>query len=164
MSTDPAGPSALPDFAKDLLEAEDRRRESLESRGTSVITVSGTLVTLLLALGALVTKQKDFVLEGLARDLLTAAVVAFVVAALLAIATYAPQPTRVTDARVLSNELPEVWQWGEEHAAKRVTTTRLDQLATAQDANDLKAGLLLAAVLCQVAAVLLVAAAVIDIL
>src|SRR5689334_21212423 len=38
---------AFPDFVKDLLAVEDKRRDSLEARGSSMITVSASLVTLL---------------------------------------------------------------------------------------------------------------------
>jgi hypothetical protein len=163
MSADAAGP-LYTDFVKELQDAEDKRRESLDARGAQVITVSGTLVTLLLALGALVTKRQDFVLDGVAGDLIKIAVIAFGLAALLAIATYMPQPTRITDAAQLQRDLPELWQRSPDYARKRTTVTRTEQLAEAQRANDTKARLLLGAIFFQTVAVGLVAAAVVDLL
>ena len=164
MTDDSTGQSVYPEFVKDLLASEDKRRESLESRGMSVITVSGTLVTLLLGLAALVTKRQDFVLPGTARNLVMAAVVVFVLAALLAMATYAPQSARITDPADLARALPKVWDRGVEFARQKTTMTRLEELAAMQRANDLKARALLSAVIVQVVAVLLLAASVIVIL
>jgi hypothetical protein len=160
----PGSPAVFAEFVTELLAAEDKRRESLEARGGSVITVSGTLVTLLLALAALVTKEKAFSLPHAARDRLSFAVLAFVVAALFAIATYAPQPTRITDPAELAGLLPTLWNRGTDFALKKTTATRLEQLRTAQTANDRKARALLAAVTAQVVAVILLAWAVLEIL
>jgi hypothetical protein len=82
------------DFARDLLAAEEARREAMTARGMSVITISGTLVTLLVGLAALVTKGGSFRLTGGARDLVTASVVAFALSAVLAIMAYAPYRER----------------------------------------------------------------------
>jgi hypothetical protein len=145
--------AVFPEFVKDLLAVEDKRRETLEARGASVITVSGTLVTLLVALGAFVTNRQGFVLSDTTRAPLSVAVIAFVVAALLGIVTYIPQPVRVTDPNALAELLPEYWPKGKEFALKKITATRLDQLASLQKSNDWKAGALLAAVAGQVVAV-----------
>jgi hypothetical protein len=158
------GQEVFPDFAKDLLAAEDKRRESLEARGTSMITASATLVTLLVALGAFVTNRQGFMLPDATRVPLSIAVVGFVVAALLGIATYVPQPTRVTDPIALTGLLPEYWPKGNDFAQKKVTVTRLEQLATLQKGNDWKARALLAAVVAQVTAVGALASAVFGLL
>jgi hypothetical protein len=157
-------PAIFAELVIELVAAEDKRRESLEARGNSVITVSGTLVTLLLALAALVTREKTFRLPDAARDRLSIAVLASVLAALLAIATYMPQPARITDPAQLSRLLPSIWDRGTDFALKKATATRLEQLTTTQTANDRKARALLGAVLAQVIAVLLLAWAVLEIL
>ena len=123
------GQTVYPDFVKELLAAEDKRRESLESRGMAVITVSGTLVTLLLGLAALVTSRQGFVLQGSARAFLVAAVVAFVVAAVFAISTYIPQPARITDPADLAKTLPGLWNKGEDFAQQKTTATRIEPTA-----------------------------------
>jgi hypothetical protein len=140
------GRAVFAELIRELLAAEDERRESLEARGGSVITVSGALVTLLLGLAALATKEKSFTLPEAARDRLSIAVFAFVLAALL------------------STLLPTIWDRGTDFALKKATATRLEQLATTQTANDRKARALLGAVAAQVVAVLLLAWAVLALL
>jgi hypothetical protein len=157
-------PTVFAELVSELLAAEERRQASLEARGSAVITVSGALVTLLLALAALVTEEQTFTLPDAARDRLSLAVVAFVLAALLAIATYAPQAARVTDPAELAKVLPTIWDRGTDFALKKATATRIDQLTTTQAANDRKARALLAAVAAQVVALLLLAWAVLAIL
>ncbi|TCO56056.1 hypothetical protein [Actinocrispum wychmicini] len=156
--------AVFPEFVKDLLAVEDKRRETLEARGASVITVSGTLVTLLVALGAFVPNRQGFVLPDTTRAPLSVAVIAFVVAALLGIATYVPQRVRLTDPNALAELLPGYWPKGREFALKKVTATRLEQLTVLQKGNDWKARALLAAVVGQVVAVGALAWAVLVIL
>jgi hypothetical protein len=157
------GPEIFAGLVAEQLASEEKRRESLEGRGGFVITLSGALVTLVLAIAALVTRQRTFVLPPDARDRLSYAVVAFVIAALLAIATYAPQRTRVTDPAQLAALLPRLWERGADFALKKVTATRVEQLALTQQSNDWKARALLGAVSAQVIAVLLLAWAVLAI-
>lgn len=157
-----SGGKVVSDLVVEMLAAEDKRRESLEARGRSVITVSGTLVTLLLALAAVGSKGKNFHVPQIAQVGLGLAVVAFIVAALLAIATYVPQPARVTDPAELMDLLPRMWNRGSEFWLQKSTVTRLDQLATTQAVNDKKARLLLGAISVQVLAVLLLAWAVLE--
>lgn len=161
---EPDGATRYAAFVEDLLTAEDARRASLESRGASVITVTGTLVTLLLGLAALAMKEAaTFTLTPAARDRLAYAVIAFVVAALCAIATAIPQTARVTDATQLQALLPDLWEQDADFARKNTTATRLDQLVGMQRTNDRKALALLAAMIAQVAAILLLAWAVLAI-
>ena len=156
--------AVFPDFVKDLLTVEDKRRDSLEARGSSMITASATLVTLLVALGAFVTNRQGFQLPEATRAPLSVAVVAFVVAAVLGIATYIPQPARMTDPVALASLLPEYWPKGKDFAQKKITVTRLEQLATLQRTNDWKARALLAAVAAQLVAVGALAWAVLGLL
>lgn len=159
-----AGPTLIAEFVGELVTAEDDRRKSLEARGSAVITVSGTLVTLLLGLAALITKAQSFVLSETARQRLSFAVVAFVVAVLLAIASHAPQPARITAAADLKGLVPDLWVREGDFAAKKLTATRLDQLEALQTANDRKALVLLAAVAAQVIAVALLGWTVLGVL
>lgn len=57
-----------------LLAEERERKKSIEQRGLSVVTSSGTLATLLFALAVLVTGSKGFQLPGSSRQLLVASV------------------------------------------------------------------------------------------
>src|SRR5262249_12281036 len=65
----------------DQLDEERRRKTSLEQRGTAVITTSGTLVSLLFALAALITTRKQFHIPPSAQLILLLAVAFFVIAA-----------------------------------------------------------------------------------
>ena len=75
------GSEVYADFIKSMLDAEDSRKSSLEQRGISIITTSGTLVTLLFGLTAAITGAKTFTFPAAARDWLTPAAIAFDVAA-----------------------------------------------------------------------------------
>jgi hypothetical protein len=149
----PSGQQVFADLVVELITAEDKRRDSLEARGSGVISASGALVALLLAIGALVTDQDSFVLTDAAGLRLSLAAIAFVAAAILAIGTYAPQAVRLTSGADLANLLPTYWDKGADFALKKATATRLEQLAVAQRSNDLKARLLTAAIAVQVIAV-----------
>ncbi|MEU2264746.1 hypothetical protein ABZ557_31795 [Streptomyces sp. NPDC019645] len=153
MSADDAAALPYTEFVKDLLTFEDKRRESLEARGAGVISVSGTLVTLLLAFGAFARGKPDAHLPDAAADGLSVAVVAFVAAALLGVLTYAPQRTRIIDPEALARLLPALWEMGRDHSLKKTTAARLEQFAVVQKANNWKARVLAAAVLAQVTGV-----------
>src|SRR5438874_11264301 len=47
--------TVYPEYVKQLLDGQEAKLVSVESRGGSVVTVSGTLVTLLLGIASLVT-------------------------------------------------------------------------------------------------------------
>lgn len=149
--------TVLADYVKDLVTAEDARRASLEARGASVITASGALVTLFFALSALATKQPDFVLASGPRLLIGFGAAAFATAAVLAIGTFVPRGARLTDPLGLARQLPELWEHDNDFARKKATITRLGELADTQQGNDIRARLLMAAIACQVAGVLVVA-------
>ena len=89
---DDSGVSVLDAFIKDALTAQDQRKASFEQRGLAVITTSGALATLLLALAALsTTKQTTLVLPGSAKPWLIAALILFFVSAVAALGTNVPQ-------------------------------------------------------------------------
>jgi hypothetical protein len=148
------------DAVRDLLAAEEGRRDAMTARGMSVIMISGTLVTLLAGLAAFATKSRGFPLTGGARVLVTASVITFALSALLAIATYAPHRERGPEVDGLGAVLKETWDEGADFARKKVMATRLLLLKTMQDANDRRAYALLAAVGAQAIAVVLLAVAV----
>lgn len=164
-SDEPAtGAAQYATFVKGLLDAEEARRTVIESRGAGVITSSGALVTLLLAFAALVTKQDGFTLGTGTRILLTISVIAFIGAAVLAMTTYTPRTTEIVDANQLKTELRKIWDQDTDYARIMITSTWLDQLGAAQRSNDTKAWLLVAAVLAEVAAVLMLGLAVLAVL
>lgn len=71
--------------AKEQLQNERQTRSLLVQRASIVITTSGTLVTLLLGAAALVTKSQSFTQPHYVLVEVTAAVVLFVLAALVAL-------------------------------------------------------------------------------
>jgi hypothetical protein len=148
------------------VEDEQARKTSLEQRGLAVITTSGVLVSLLFGLGAIGVKR--FETLGLplpAMLLLIAALLAFVSAAGLGLATNRPR-TYVALAledmqRMVSLEL---WEKAQEPAARRVAENRVGIIATARKHNATKASLLQWAIAAESAGVALVALSVVDLL
>jgi putative alpha-1,2-mannosidase len=147
----------LADFVKDQLEQEDKRRASLETRGVGVITVSGTLVTLLFGISAVVTKNAAFTAPAEVRHRLSWALLAFAVSSVIAIGTTMPLATQIVDANRLGPELQRRWDGTLDAAQKQITGTRMADLSSAQRINTIKSLLLMTAVTAQVVAVLLLA-------
>src|SRR4051812_33497413 len=143
-----AGPT-IAGFVVGLVASEDARRTSLEARGAAVITSSGGLVTLVLGIGALVTKSSQFTLTGGAQDRVGYSVLAFVLAALFAAMTYVPQGYDVTDPDALRRALDTRWAQPADSELLVITGKRLEQLSQAQRVNDRKASALFAAMLTQ---------------
>lgn len=145
------------DFVKDQLEQEDKRRASLETRGVGVITVSGTLVTLLFGISAVVTKNAAFTAPAEVRQRLSWALLAFAVSSVIAIGTTMPLATQIVDATRLGPEIQHRWGSTLDAAQKKITGTRVADLTSAQRVNTIKSLLLMTAVSAQVVAVLLLA-------
>jgi|1186.fasta_scaffold139016_2 hypothetical protein len=127
--TDDKAPATYAEMVSELLAAEDSKRESLEARAKSVVSVSGALVSILLGIAALITADKAFTLANSARHVLSS-VLGFVLSALLASLTFLPQAIRITDPVELARLLPGMWEsTGPDAALKRVTATRLEASA-----------------------------------
>jgi hypothetical protein len=146
----------------DYLSAEVNHKTSIEQRGLAVITTSGVLVSLLVALSALVLgKDTTEFLNGPTRALLVAAVLVFVVAAGFGLAVNAPgRYWGLSDddlERIV--EVPS-WNAEKEEAALLVGQQRVAELKRAVSANDNKAALLQRGIGAEVVGVALVAAAV----
>ena len=101
-----AGPIGdfLADVAKQQLQYERQTRSTLVQRASLVITTSGTLVTLLLGAAALVTKSQCFTPPRQLLGEVTAAVVLFILAALVALAINWPWRQTVIDVDLLVSE------------------------------------------------------------
>ena len=80
-------------YVVEQLEVEEKRRASLESRGLAVITSSGTISGLLLAFAALADRREGLELSDDVTPWLIAALIAFVVAALLGVGLNTPSET-----------------------------------------------------------------------
>jgi hypothetical protein len=138
------------DFLKEQLAAEETRKTSLEQRGLAVITSSGILATLSFGSLALVKRGDRIPLPGPSTVLLVAGAVAFLVAAVLALATNAPLRHRAVNPLALKASLREHAADAEGTALIRVTSTRLGLLASIRKGNDLKAVVFLAAMVAEV--------------
>jgi hypothetical protein len=152
------------DYVKEQIDLEDRRRASLEARGSGVITVSGTLVTLLFAFSAVVTRTPGLALPGVLKVRLTWALIAFAVSSLIAIGTLIPLALHTVDAARLAPVLRNRWDGTVDEALKTTTATRVADLASLQRVNTVKSMLLVAAVAVQVVAVALLVWAVTGLL
>jgi hypothetical protein len=146
---------------KELVSAEDARRVSLETRSTTIVTVSGVLVTLLLALAGAVTPKDSATITHQSRGFLLGAVVAFTVAAALAALTYGPQRFAPYDISALAAEIQDLWYKPADVAQRKVIADYLEQLRLLQRANNLRGLLFTAAIATQILAITLLAAAVV---
>jgi hypothetical protein len=147
-------------FIKEQLDAEEANKTSLEGRAISVITTSGTLVTLLFALSSLLTAAKGFTQPVEATVPLRIALVGFVLAAVLALIVNLPLPYRFVVPGDLQTAVEEMWDDDPSTASKRTAATHVRMLRTAQKLNLWKGGLLLTATLSEVVAVGAVATAI----
>lgn len=98
--SDISGP-AITGLIQDQFIQERAIKDSLESRASAVIASAGTLVTLLFALVALVTKSQQYSLPVASRFLIGVALAAFLIAAVLAILVIRPRTYGAVDERSL---------------------------------------------------------------
>ncbi|MEU9631372.1 hypothetical protein ACFZDB_20900 [Streptomyces luteogriseus] len=158
-------PSTAGQAAKNLIDAEldveRTRKTSLEARGLAVITGSGTLVTLMLAVAALAMGKEKQAVSGWPEWILALSVLLFVLAACFGIAVNAPSRYFRIDPASLSGLITRE-EWGEPgHDAEReLTAARLAELSDARTRNEKKARRVLAAISCQVVGVLFAASVV----
>lgn len=152
-----------PAYIESLLRNQDVRKSSIEQRGLAVVTTSGTIVTLLFGLVALLTRRDDFTFPDTGRSLLLLSLIFFTVAAVLGVVSNAPLD--YTNADLDDDE--RFWRWWDEssdRSAERITATHLQLFRVAQKRNAWKGGVLIAAIVAEVAAVGSLAATVMIIL
>jgi hypothetical protein len=157
---DHAGP-AFADFLAGELAAEDSRRDSLEKRGLALVTVAGSLVTLLFALQAVFLRPSGrSSLPGLSVGSLLVGLVALVATAGCAVATNVPRMVRLIDPDGFLATAKERWESPADDAVRSVLATRVEQLRASQQGNDRRGMLLLTGMLALAIAVLALALAV----
>ncbi|MFJ3799980.1 hypothetical protein ACIPSJ_27325 [Streptomyces sp. NPDC090088] len=140
-----------------MLNEQSARKASVEQRSLAVITSSGALVSLLVALSALLLgKDAELRLQSGTRVSLIAAVVAFVLAAVLALGSNSPRSYRDFAAEDVDRMLTD-WHCDGEDARWLVSQAQADFLKRAKSLNDTKAHLLQGAVAMEVVGVALVA-------
>lgn len=165
MADTPSAGSVYAALIAEQLAEERARKASIEARGLSVITTSGALVTLLFGLGSLISGVEGYALPVAGSWLLLGALAAFLLAALAAIVANFPLRYREVSVGGLRRlTAPEWWTNTEPAAARRAAEARLNVLERARSTNAFKATALIAAMVVEVIAVVLVAAAVAVIL
>ncbi len=124
-----------------------------------MVTSSGTLVTLLFAIGAIATEATDFRLPGHAKVIFSLALVAFAVAGIFGILTNRPDFYEEVDAAWLRKTLsPVAWNYDNIALARRRTSeARVKSIESFRERNPHKVNLLTWAIASEVAAVVLVA-------
>lgn len=140
-------------YIEEQLQNQEARKESVEDRASSVITASGALATIILGFTSFAPERGSLALTDASREAIQVALVAFVVAALLALLTSAPLPYKKPKHEELRRTLNAGWTDTEALASSVVADSRLDLLAHAGRLNTVKASLLIAAMLAEVVAV-----------
>jgi hypothetical protein len=159
------GYDAFSALITEQLEEERARKQSLEQRGLAVVTSSGTLVALLFALAALVTKPETFRLTTESKTHLGWAVVAFAVAGVLGIFTNKPLKYEEPSTAWLRS-LTSVTIWNQADAVtatRRAAQSRVNAIASFRRKNVQKVRLLTTAITFEVVGVGLVAIGVVNI-
>lgn len=140
-----------------LLAAEYDRRAKMEARGSTLVTASSTLLTVVFGLTVVVT-GKDYVFNnGFAVLTLIAALVAFVVSAVLGIVVHAlAVPYRTVGRESLSQLTDDsFWKLSPDEAVREDVAQQVDTIRTLRDGNERKAKWVTASLVSQVVAILL---------
>lgn len=124
-----------------------------------MVTSSGTLVTLLFAIGAVATGATDFTIPGASKVAFAIALAAFAAAGIFGILTNRPDLYQEVHADWLRKTLsPISWNYDDLALAKRrASEARVKSIESFRERNQVKVDLLTAAISAEVAAVVLVA-------
>lgn len=160
-----AGTELLASFIESELAAEESRKDSIEQRGSAVISTSGALVTVLFGLAAVVTGQDKYTPPDVALWAILLALVLFVMAAVLGLLTNAVRNYNRVKLDDVEKTVDTEWRTiTVDDARAAISQSNLRVLRSARTQTNGKAQLLKAAVICQVAAVAVLALAVAAIL
>ena len=123
------------------LEREEERKTSLEQRGLAVISTSGVLVSLLLAITAVQNRNSSAATEVLVRIPLIVALVGFTLAAAFAVAVNVPRSYATLSTEELARMTTEqLWNGAPEGAARRVAESQVRETERARRVNLQKHG------------------------
>lgn len=125
-------------FIEAELKAERDRRASLDTRGVTVVTTAGSLVTLLTAIAAFVKPDTGKMLPGSALVVFALALVAFAVAAGFGIAACWNKTFDVAKSSTLDKMVHERWEDNEVDARNIVATANWLSVASLRKANNFK--------------------------
>lgn len=144
------------DFIHDQLDREYSRRDVLNTRAAVAVTSATGLVTIVLAVVAVI-KGKDFTLTGGALVALCVAMLALLGSAVLAVLAGVSWRYRVTSTGSMRSMLADHWTDSEVDARYITAFCNLQTIASLRAGTTLKAHLLLAAAAAQVLAILAIA-------
>lgn len=134
-------------FLRDELAAQDVRKSSFEQRAVWVVTTSGTLVTLVLALAGLSPRHgPTFSLPQTGRTWLIVALICFFISTLGAFVANLPLRYEVVTAEAIEARLAKDPPWSENRAVKDIALTRVKALKSAKARNSIKGWALAAAI------------------
>ena len=126
-------------MVSDHLAAEFDRRKTLEGRGATLLTASVSLVTLIFGLTVIVTGKDHVFANRYAVFTLLAALVAFVISAVIAIVVQ----TRGFSYKVIDHEslkklagTNEAWAQTADHAVRADVSQHVRTICSLRDGND----------------------------
>lgn len=131
-------------FIEGEVKAEQQRRASLDTRGLAVVTTSGSLTTLLAAVGAFVTSRDGFVLPSGTIIPLTVTLMAFSLAALCGLLASHNRQYFVAGQETLALMVGERWPTSEVDARNVVADIHTGTVSSLREGNNGKAALLMA--------------------
>jgi hypothetical protein len=139
-------------FVEQELKSERERRVNLDARAQSVVTSSGSFVTLLSVVGGLVSSRSGYKLPSVVGYPLVVTVTGFTFAVLFAIFASFIFKYRLADRGSLQRITRDGWRDSEEVALMNIVTTNVTTISSLRNGNDQKARLLIGAWVSQVVA------------
>ncbi|AYF30493.1 hypothetical protein CSH63_24200 [Micromonospora tulbaghiae] len=152
------------DFIASELKTERERKAAMDTRAASLVTTSGSLVTILAAVGAFVGKDAQASLPRQALPLMVLALVAFTAASLSGICAGWSRRYDVAAITPMRLMLNERWTDDEDLARKEVALANIAMIGTLRSVNETKERFLRAGWISQIVALGFLAAVVLIIL
>ncbi len=140
--------------------AEREKKATSASKGLSIITTSGALVTLLYGLITIANSKNAGSTRGVASGFLFAGIALFATASILGVYLNAPSRyLEIDPASLTSMTAPEIWSADSEEARRELALARIKMLQNWRKVNGSKARVLVAAISLEAAGVAAVAVA-----
>ncbi|MFI5851888.1 hypothetical protein ACIA8B_29180 [Micromonospora chalcea] len=152
------------DFIEAELKAERDRKTSLDSRASSLVTTSGSLVTILAAVGAFLGKDGPTLVPRQAIIVLVLALIAFSCASLAGILSGWSQAYKAADTAAMRMMIKSRWEDSEVLARKEVADLHIRVIDSIRAVNKRKESFLRAGWLSQVFALVLLSIVVLIVL
>jgi hypothetical protein len=140
-------------FIEEELKQEFNRRDLVNARSTTAITASTGMVTVVLAVIA-VLKGKDFTLTGWSLRMLFVGLLALLAAAVLGVLAGLSWGYKVLSGKALKEVSGPRWPTPEQTARSMIAQFNVVTITTLRKGNDIKFWLFFACSCCQAAALL----------